>query len=124
MLSDAIASLGAVTYVVRRLPVPFGGGIVTDGHGRVVPQARVPLSVVGMMQPLSGREIDRLPEGLHARELRALWTTDTLTVSDSDAQLMGDYVVTLDGIEWEVVRIEAWEQLAPYNRYVLSRVDP
>jgi hypothetical protein len=120
MLADAIASLGTLAFTVTH---QVNNGF--DAHGRAIAPTPSVATITGMMQPLSGREIDRLPEGLHARELRALWTTGALQVPDSDAQTQGDHVTDVSGVVWEVVRAEEWSALgSPYNRYVLSRVDP
>lgn len=120
-VSDAIANLGATTYtLIHRANNGF------DSNGRAIAPTESTSSTTGMMQPLGGREIDRLAEGLHAKELRAYWSTDRLVVADSDAQTDGDHINDGTGTLWEVVRVEDWTAvpLGGYFRYVVSRVDP
>lgn len=120
MLSSAIDSLGTSAFTVTHR-----ANAGTDGHGRALAPVLTTVSIAGMLQPLSGREIARLPEGLHAKELRAFWTTDALSVPDSDAGKLGDHLADAFGVLWEVVKAEEWVALgSPYNRYILSRVDP
>ena len=118
MLADAIASLGSALYAVTRRSAS-----VVGSNGKAVAPNASTLQVEGMVQPLSGREVDRLPEGLQAREVRAFWTLATLQAPDQDAGTLGDHIV-FEGLAWEVVGQDNWQLLGNYNRYLISRVEP
>lgn len=119
MISDAIASLGVLTYTRRART-----GTSIDANGRAVAPSTADTPLIGMMQVLSGREVDRLPEGLHTKDVRYFFTTDTsLVVADSETSKRGDHVLDLDGTEYEVVKRDDWTALGAYMRYTLSKVD-
>ncbi len=119
MLADAIASLGATAYTVRARTAN-----AVDSLGRAVPPTVTTGTITGLLQPMTGAEVARLPEGLHQKELRAFWTTGNLGTPDSDAGTVGDHIVGPNGTEWEAVLTEGWNALGGFTRYVLSRVDP
>lgn len=77
-----------------------------------------PFTIVASLQPLSGREMDRLPELLRTREVQSLWTTTPLVAAQEDTQ--GD-IVTIKGVSWEVHNFADWQDLGRYTRVLLAR---
>lgn len=114
-LTDAITSLGALTYVLTHQTNPG-----YDSNGRVVASTTTSGTTKGLMQPISGKLIERSSEGLSEGEKRAYWTTDVLITADSDAGTKGD-LVTADGLQWEVVAEESWGSFGTHHKYILAR---
>lgn len=113
-LSGAIISLGALPYNVTRRTT----GGYTAGRLNAPSTATVP--IVAMVQPLSGRDLKRMPEGMQTSELRAIWTTSELKLAGGGFE---PDLVTVDGISWEVQLFEDWAVLGNYRRYIAAKVD-
>ena len=111
-LSDVIALLSSGTYTVTRTPA----SVYTAG--RLVPGVATTFTVLGSLQPLSGREVDRLPEGAREREGMALWTTTELR---GKLQTSEPDTVTVDGEAYEVQNVQRWDTLGNYYRAVILR---
>lgn len=88
-------------YVVtRRAPA------TTDGNGRTVPGAASTFSIVASVQPVSGHELEVLPEASHGREVKLVLTVTRIDIARAD---QAADVVTIDGDPWTVVMAEHWE---------------
>jgi hypothetical protein len=115
-MSDVIAELGGELVTVKRYAkVRYSKGIQVAG-------AIEEFEIIASVQPLTGRELDRLPEGLRAREVRELYTVEKLFTADTakeSGQPPDD--VELDGMLWEVQTLEDWNTLAGYFRAVVAR---
>ena len=114
-LASVIANLGATIYTVTRLE----SNGYTDGR-RNAPTAST-LTILAMVQPLSGRELDRMPEGLQDKEVRAVWTTENLKVTVAGGDHEPD-VITIDGAPYQVQTVENWSALGNYRRYLAAKV--
>lgn len=113
-LSSVIASFATGTYTVTRNSASAYGS-----DGRLDAPSTTTLSVEGCVQPLTGRELQRLPEGLRTRELRAFYTATELKTQgagqDPDS-------IAIDGDTWQVERVERWAELGNYWKAVLIKV--
>jgi len=115
-MSDAIDMLASGTITVSRPGVP----LLVDGRLQsTVGTTLGPFSV--SVQPLTGRDVERLPEGLRDREARVVFTAADLRPANPAAGTHGDRV-TFDGAEFEVQSAEPWVELGNYRRCVLVRV--
>lgn len=114
-LSDAIALLGSGCYVVTRK------GVTSMLDGRRVAPPTTTFTISGSVQPLTGRELQRLPEGLRARESMALFTVTELFQARPEAGQEADRLA-IDGGVFEVSKAERWQALGNYFRCVVSRV--
>jgi hypothetical protein len=104
----------SVTYVVTRR-----GPTGVDGDGRALLSAPSTLSISASVQPLSGRDLQRLPEGMRAAERLKLYTTTPL------AAIGAPDVVTIDGDDYEVEHVERWTGFgagADYYKIVARKV--
>lgn len=115
-LSDVIALLGSGTYTVAR---PTAATSLVEGR-RVAP-ATTTFTVVASVQPASGRSIDRLPEGLRARESKDVWTATRLQPAIPDVGLEGDRI-TIDGAVYEVQIVHDWEKHGSFFRATAVKV--
>lgn len=114
-MSDAIDLLGSGSYNVTRRAVP----LMVDG--RVLPSSSTALVVSGSLQPSSGRDVQRLPEGLRDRETIVFFTSTELQAADPATGEPGDRLVA-NGHTFEVQTHERWQDLGNFHRFVLVKV--
>jgi hypothetical protein len=100
-LADAIASLGAVTHTVSR-----AGTSSYDSDGKYVPGALTTLTIQAINQPLSGRELQRLPEGLRTKETRQFYTTTELRAASVADGTVADIIEVTDVGFFQVELVE------------------
>jgi len=82
------------------------GGSYVDG--RWVDGAAEPdVDLVASVQPVSGRDLLRLPEGLRTRDTIAVITNGELRTANETAGLQADRLV-VGGEEWEIVALDDW----------------
>jgi hypothetical protein len=101
------------TYTVTRASTAN-----TYVDGLVVASATTTLQVVGSVQPIPGKELERLPEGLRDAEVKVIWTKDELrcgpdTVPDR---------LSVESATWQVEKVEKWDTLGRYWRAVIRKV--
>lgn len=108
-LGDAIAEMETGTYRVRR------PSAATVAKGRATPGAPTILAISGSLQPMSGRELQRLPEGMREKELLQFFTVVEMRSGD---------VLESGGYDWEVDRVFDFSQLGGYYRAVMTRAGP
>lgn len=115
-LPGAIASLGTGTYSVSRSSV----GTLTNGV--VVPDpSPTTLSIEAAIQPASGRQLQRLPEGKRNSESIGIWTTTALRTADVAAGVEAD-VVTYKGAQYQVENVRDWMDSGGFYECVALRV--
>lgn len=77
-----------------------------DANGRVVAGSTAVINVPASIQPLSGRELQALPEGQHGTEMRKMYSEVELRgrtpTNDPD-------IVSYKSENWEVVNVFSWE---------------
>jgi hypothetical protein len=96
-MSDAIRLLGSPFTVTRTAPASTVDGYTVLGAQSTFTTSAVPY-------PLEGDELQRLPEGLRAKDLRGLICDRPLqTASDGPPD-----VVAMEGQSFEVERSEPW----------------
>lgn len=98
MLADVITSLGGGALTVTRTAV---GSL---SQGRYTPGATSNIGIVALIQPISGRDLRALPDGLHASDVRALFTTTPLKNLDPTTGA-GD-TVAIAGETYRVFNVE------------------
>lgn len=101
--SFSTGPLGLYT-VTRRLATPFRRGLAQ-------PTTDAQFNVTASIQPLTGKDLLRLPEGRRANETRVLFTSTLLYTGDQGSDYEAD-LVELDGQLWEVQGVEDWLQWA------------
>jgi hypothetical protein len=115
-LSGVVLSLASGTYTVTRRTVadpPY------DADGIATAISTTTLSATGSIQPASGRDLKRLPEGRRTSESRVFFTPTELrsVASGQEADL-----ISADGDTWEVSNIEPWPALGNYYRAIITKV--
>lgn len=115
-LSGTIRRLGVRPVTVTRRGAP------TVTKGRVTPATPTTHSINANVQPLSGSELLRLPEGLRTRETVALWTDGDLRTADESAGVLAD-TVTVSGRTYEIELVEDWQFHGGYRRFIAAKVE-
>jgi hypothetical protein len=110
-LADVIAELATGTYMVSQ---PTGSFVA----GRWVSGAPFQFQVTASVQPASGKELDRLPEGFRTREVLAVYTATELRVG---AAGVPPDRIEVQGGTYEVQAVERWES-GGYWKALAARV--
>ena len=95
-------------------------------NGEPVAGATTTTTITGSVQPLTGREVERLPEGVRQRVTLKIYTTAELRAADptTSPKRRGDEV-TVDGEVFEVTEVSQHTQLLPhYRAYLMRRATP
>lgn len=109
-LADAIGSLAAGTYtLIQRAH----GGL--DAAGRELPRTEVTTPLIASVQPASGEDLQRLPEGVSATDLLTVFTRTPLITADTTTGRDAD-VIVVGGEEYEVVSVEGWADSGGYYK--------
>jgi hypothetical protein len=112
-LAATVARFATGTYSVTRAA---NAGTYVDGV--FVPGSTSTLSIAASVQPVSGRELQRLPEGLRTRELLSLFTVDALLV---EAPGVRPDIITIRSETWQVERVERFAELGNYYHVIVSK---
>lgn len=99
--ADIIRSMGGKPYQVTR----SGGGEYVKGEW--VEIAQQTLQIVASIQPLSGREIERLPEGDRIRESKKGYFVEAVRPSSEITGAAADLVL-IEGKQFQVYNVEPW----------------
>lgn len=100
-VAGLISSFSSGTYTVTRRAA------ATITTGRAVAGATSSVTITASVQPASGRDLQRLPEGRRAIETLTLFTTTQLLVGGQGAANEAD-LVTIGGKVYEVQLVETW----------------
>jgi hypothetical protein len=108
-LALVIASLKTGTYAVSRPGADtYAAGIRTAG-------APTAFNADMSIQPISGRDLRAMPEGIRAEDARAVWSSTELRVGD---------VITISGEPYAVHRVQTHAVLEPpfYRAWIARQV--
>lgn len=112
--ADLIDSLSTGTYTVTRR-----AAATNDGHGRAVAGSTSTLTITASVQPASGRDLMRLPEGRRTIETRVVYTTTRLLTGGQGAANEAD-LLTIDGASYEVEQVQTWPGAVGYYRCIVQ----
>lgn len=112
-LSRLIDRFTTGTYTVTRASAATA---YSDGI-RTTPST-TSLSVVGVVQPIPGKELERLPEGLRDAEVKYLYTKVELKAGSTTEPDR----VSVEGSTWQVEQVRKWDTLGAYWRSVIRKV--
>lgn len=111
-LSSVIESF-ASTYTVTRSSASAYGA-----DGRLDAGTTSTLTVRAVVQPVTGRDLKRLPEGLRTDDVRQVFTATELKTQgagqDPDS-------IAIGGEDYEVQTVERWADLGGYWRAIVMR---
>lgn len=108
-VSDIIVEFGSPYTVTRAGAVEFDTipGQPTQG----TPSTFV---VTAVVQPVSGRDLQRLPEGVRAESARAVFTRTALVLTPPDT-------LAAEGLTWQVESDEPWAA-GGFYKYIVRKV--
>lgn len=75
--------------------------------GRTQPPVTATVSAKASVQPTSGKDLQRLPEGKNTQDLISIWTLTELLLGDVGAGILPDLVL-YNGSTYEVEHVEPW----------------
>lgn len=97
-VGDVISEFLTGTYTVTR-----PGAVEFDTTpGKPTEGAASTFTISAAVQPVSGRDLQRLPEGFRAESARTLYTQGTLRMEPAPD------IVAIEGASWQVEAIEPW----------------
>lgn len=100
-LTDSILNLAnAAITITHRTEVP-------RVLGRTQPPVTSTVSAKASVQPTSGRDLQRLPEGKNTQDLVSIWTLEELKLGDVGLGILPDLVL-YNGSTYEVEHVEPW----------------
>jgi hypothetical protein len=111
-VSSSVLRFATGTYTVtRRTPA-------APVNGRAQAPTLSTFTASMCVQPLDGRALLRLPEAMRAEERRVVFSPvalQTAGASEPDT-------VAIDGADWEVEDVEAWDGLGNYWKATVRKV--
>jgi hypothetical protein len=100
--ASLIRSFATGTYTVTRRAA------ATVVRGRAQPGAISTLPVVASVQPASGRDLLRLPEGRRSIETRVVFTATQLLIAAQGSANNSDLIL-IEGTQFEVQQVQSWD---------------
>jgi hypothetical protein len=113
-LSDAIEELATGVYQVNR-----STGATTYLDGVRVPPSTTASTILALVTPTSGRQLERLPEGLRSNETITIYTKTQLQTVAPTAE---PDVVIYNGASYQVESVERWQQSGSFWVALAQRV--
>lgn len=112
--ASLISHFATGTYTVtRRASKTLERGRAEDG-------ATSTLTIIASVQPASGRDLMRLPEGRRSVETRVVYTATQLLIGAQGSGFESD-LISIDGNTWEVQQVQSWESVdPPYWRCIVQ----
>jgi len=98
-------------------------GPSTSVKGRTSPGTETPFQFTSSVQPASGKEKLTLPEGVREKNVLRLYTS-TLLKSVSEKNNTRADIITIDGDEFEVIRVLPWQNnVIPHYKVFVSQIN-
>lgn len=94
-------------------------GASTYTNGRASSPVPTTFATKLVVQPVSGRELERLPEGLRERELLSVWSPVELRTGAEEHE---PDTIAIDGATYSVEKVEPWDKLGGYWRAIAAKV--
>lgn len=109
-LSFAVSLLATHDVTITRYT---GGG--ADANGRATARSSTTSTVRGSVQPMTGQDLKRLPEGTTFSDTQAVFVTAAVEPGDE---------FTIDGQRYQVAFASPWMTAGNYTRAVGIALDP
>lgn len=112
-MCDVVDLLSSGSYsCIRRSPPAYV-------RGRRLKPAETLFTIEASVQPASGLEVQRLPEGKRNRETMVVFTCVELKTAEKDLQEPD--LLSIDGGSFEVDSVQRWAALGNYYRAIVTR---
>lgn len=94
---------------------------VRDSDGYITDAVPVESLILASVQPMSGKDVEKLSEGERHREGLKLYTVSDLRTADQYAGTIADRVV-IDDITYEVLHVERQRSVIPHYKAMVLRM--
>lgn len=111
-MADVIALTSTGAYQVTR------PGLATFIDGVRVPATPTVFGITACVQPWSGRDFGRLPDGFRDAEKLALWTTTELLTAGPTTE---PDLVNVNGLPHQVAMVKRWSEMGNFFAVTLVR---
>jgi hypothetical protein len=112
--SGVIGAFQTGTYVVTRT------ALGTTVNGQYVPGGTSTINVDASVQPVSGRALRDLPEGMRAEDVKVVYTaTELFTVRATGTP----DIITIAGDRYRVTKVEAFSVISDHYRVTVERLE-
>jgi len=109
-LTGAVSMLSTHTITVRRFAVD-----TYDANGYANARSSSTFTARASVQPITGRELARLPDGANATDYVSVWSDATLQLRDR---------VTVPGRgSFEVEHLDHWSDAGAYTKVIARQLD-
>jgi hypothetical protein len=112
-----VVKKGAVSMTRKRFAI-----VAYDDYGRPSVPKPTEDTIQAWPQPVSGDDLERLPEGRRTKEVIKLYSLDEIYSTDTSEADMAD-IVTIDGKEYEVENVYDWDADGLYWKALAVRKD-
>ncbi len=119
-LAGVLRHLNSATYTVTRFSPGSYGADAEDGRYRF--GATHTFRVRASIQPLTGEELLRLPEGERTRERIVVFTARRLKTATQAEAASADRV-EYQGNQFEVESVESWNERFSYFRCIAAKIE-
>ncbi len=114
-VAASIASFGTTYSVTRTAAGSNATGVYTPGSAST-------LSITASVQPITGEDVKRLPEGVSTEGLIKLWTTTALKTPRDVSGSSGGDTISFSGRTYMVESVSDWNTVGGYYEAVLRQV--
>lgn len=111
-LSGVIASFNTGTYAVTR-----SAAAAAYTAGRYGAPSTSTLQVPACVQPIDGRDLQKLSEGERVREPKTIYSAVELKNTPGAAD-----VISIDGDSYEVIKVQRWAELGNYWKCIALKL--
>ena len=116
MIGDTVTRLGTGRYAVTR------PGVTTYVNGRPAQGMAATFSIDAHVQPASGRELLRLPEGERSGEHILIFTTILLRTTDAATGRSADRI-TYQNRTYEIEAVEDWNTIGGFYQSLGRKIE-
>jgi hypothetical protein len=113
-MAETIGSFAEAIEIMRYPSPVFVEGRALNGKPTTT-------TIDAVVQPTTGRDVQRLPENLRETESIAVWCEYELRGASVEGRTLSDRVVW-EGRQYEVKNIERWKNLGNYVKAICTRV--
>jgi len=113
---ETVVPMFSDPLIIRRVPPG-----VYDEHGVYQEQAPEEIEICASVQTATDKDLEKVPEGRRLRGGIRIYTTSELLTGSVQDRTQPD-IVLWNGAEWQVEKIDNWNDYAEYYKAIATRV--
>lgn len=113
--SHCIEEIGQEITVVRSVPTEF------DGPRATRRETETTFKIVASFQPMSQRQLDRLPEGMRNKGACEVFSPVEIHTVETSENRVPDRLI-VNGISYQVDLVDDWSTIAGYWRATVTKL--